>query len=230
MKDYKKISNPLTMIGIFAGIAEVAGTTVLPFVTGELQNIFIWYVMLFPVLLVVLFFITLIFKNDALYAPCDFKDEDHFMKLQNLQKSVRQIEREAENVKSAGPEFEKAIEPVIRSVERVSAEVDDYSKDIIESRNRKSFDYKKLSNKARELVKDMQDTEKQQTLNDILSFLGLHGAKTLEQSEILRRLVQGGYFIKVENHMQNNSAGDCIYRAATPEEEKNLTWPFRDYD
>ena len=41
----KKISNPLTIIGLFAGIAEVAGTVVLPFVSLELQKFFIWYVM-----------------------------------------------------------------------------------------------------------------------------------------------------------------------------------------
>ena len=57
----KKISNPLTIIGIFAGIAEVAGTAVLPLMSESLQKIFIWYVMGFPILLVLLFFILLIF-------------------------------------------------------------------------------------------------------------------------------------------------------------------------
>lgn len=53
----KRIKNPLTIIGLFAGIAEVAGTAVLPLVSLELQKFFVWYVMGFPVLLVVLFFI-----------------------------------------------------------------------------------------------------------------------------------------------------------------------------
>ena len=40
----RKVSNPLTIIGIFAGIAEVAGTAVLPLMSEPLQKIFIWYV------------------------------------------------------------------------------------------------------------------------------------------------------------------------------------------
>jgi len=77
----KKISNPLTIIGFFAGIAEVAGTVVLPFVTDILQPIFIWYVMGFPVILVLAFFLTLNFNRKALYVPSDFDDEKHFMDL-----------------------------------------------------------------------------------------------------------------------------------------------------
>lgn len=53
-----RITNPLTIVGIFSGIAEVAGTTVIAFLSQELQSIFIWYVMGFPILLVILFFVT----------------------------------------------------------------------------------------------------------------------------------------------------------------------------
>ena len=56
----KKIQNPLTVVGLFAGTAEIAGTTVLPLVSESIQNIFIWYVMGFPILLVVLFLLLLI--------------------------------------------------------------------------------------------------------------------------------------------------------------------------
>lgn len=77
----KKISNPLTIIGIFAGTAEVAGTVVLPFVSDKLEPTFIWYVMLFPIFLVSLFFFTLIKHNTVLYSPSDYKDEKHFMDL-----------------------------------------------------------------------------------------------------------------------------------------------------
>ena len=70
-----RIKNPLTIIGLFAGIAEVAGTAVLPLVSTELQKFFIWYVMGFPILLVVLFFFTLNRNPKVLYAPSDFVDE-----------------------------------------------------------------------------------------------------------------------------------------------------------
>ncbi len=87
----KKISNPLTIIGLFAGIAEIAGTVVLPLVSEDLQGKFIWYVMGFPVLLVVAFFLTLIFKPSSLYAPSDFSDESNYVKL-NMAKMGKQVE------------------------------------------------------------------------------------------------------------------------------------------
>lgn len=77
----EKISNPLTIVGIFAGIAEVAGTTVISFLPNELQIIFIWFVMVFPVLLVLLFFITWNFNPTVLYFPSDYQNEDNFLTL-----------------------------------------------------------------------------------------------------------------------------------------------------
>lgn len=75
------VKNPLTVIAIFAGIAEVSGTVVLPFVEKENQIIFIWFLMIFPIMLVIAFFLTLNFNHRVLYAPSDYKDEDNFLKL-----------------------------------------------------------------------------------------------------------------------------------------------------
>ena len=80
----KRINNPLTVIGIFAAIAEVSMTVALGFLTPTLLNIFIWFVMLFPVLLVVLFFLTLNFNHAVLYAPSDFKNEENFMAVARM--------------------------------------------------------------------------------------------------------------------------------------------------
>lgn len=74
------IKNPLTIIAIFAAIAEISGTLVLPFIAAANQSIYIWFLMGFPLLLVLLFFITLNFNHKVLYAPSDFKDEDNFFK------------------------------------------------------------------------------------------------------------------------------------------------------
>ena len=83
-KDKKpnKISNPLTMIGVFAGLAEAAGAVVLPLIAAAHQKYFIWYVMGFPVLLVCLFFYVLIRHPENLYAPSDYEDETLFVQLQ----------------------------------------------------------------------------------------------------------------------------------------------------
>ena len=72
------VKNPLTVIAIFAGIAEVSGTAVLPLLEKYTQKLFIWFIMGFPLLLVVAFFLILYFKNYVLYAPSDFKDENLF--------------------------------------------------------------------------------------------------------------------------------------------------------
>lgn len=73
--------NPLTIIAIFAGIAEVSGTAILPFISPENQQLFIFYLIGFPTILVILFFITLNFNNKVLYAPSDYKDESNYIKL-----------------------------------------------------------------------------------------------------------------------------------------------------
>lgn len=75
------IKNPLTIIAIFAGIAEVSGTVVLPFVYAENQLVFIYFLITFPSVLIVVFFITLNFNNKALYAPSDFNDEENYIKI-----------------------------------------------------------------------------------------------------------------------------------------------------
>lgn len=75
------IKNPLTIIAIFAGIAEVSGTIVLPFITPENQQLFTNFLIFFPSVLVILFFLTLNFNNKVLYAPSDYKDESNYIKI-----------------------------------------------------------------------------------------------------------------------------------------------------
>ena len=76
----KQVSNPLTLIAIFASLAEIAATSVLPMVEGAVQGVFVWFVMLFPVLLVALFFATLNWNHSVLYAPSDYTDETNFLR------------------------------------------------------------------------------------------------------------------------------------------------------
>jgi len=75
------IKNPLTVIAIFAGIAEVSGTVVLPFISENNQLTFIYFLIIFPSILVTLFFLTLNFNNKALYAPSDFNNEENYIKI-----------------------------------------------------------------------------------------------------------------------------------------------------
>ncbi|ADP99403.1 hypothetical protein ABWH88_12990 [Marinobacter adhaerens] len=75
----RTVSNPLTIIAIFSALAEIAGTITVGLISPDLQKIFIWFVMLFPLIIVMIFFLTLNFNPKVLYAPSDFKDEENFL-------------------------------------------------------------------------------------------------------------------------------------------------------
>ncbi|NAX48821.1 hypothetical protein CAG70_17695 [Photobacterium halotolerans] len=87
------VKNPLTVIAMFAGIAEISGTIVLPFVDESHQGTFIWFLMLFPAMLVGVFFATLNFNHKVLYAPSDYKDEENFLKLFGFSEPHEQYEK-----------------------------------------------------------------------------------------------------------------------------------------
>lgn len=95
------IKNPLTVIAIFAAIAEISGTTVLPFIESENQGIYIWFLMLFPVFLVGIFFFTLNFNHKVLYAPSDYKNEDNFLKSFGKATTEEKEEKLREEVEEA---------------------------------------------------------------------------------------------------------------------------------
>ncbi len=91
------IKNPLTIIAIFAAIAEISGTIVLPFIVPENQSIYVWFLIVFPILLIVLFFLTLNFNHKVLYAPSDYQNEDNFLRSlprASLAEKVLKIEAE----------------------------------------------------------------------------------------------------------------------------------------
>lgn len=112
------IKNPLTIIGIFAAISEISGTTVLAFLTEDIQKIFVWYVIFFPVLLVVLFFTVILTKHQALYAPSDFKTDEAFSGLiKNVQS---QSSLESKNKKRS--EIEEIHEDSLISAKTVAEE------------------------------------------------------------------------------------------------------------
>lgn len=73
------IKNPLTVIALFAGTAEVFGTVVLPFVDPKSQPEFISFLTTFPFFIAFLFFVTLWINHRVLYAPSDYRNEDNFV-------------------------------------------------------------------------------------------------------------------------------------------------------
>jgi hypothetical protein len=99
LEQMKAVSNPLTIIGLFCGVVEVAGLIVIGAgnIAPEAQRDLIRFVIWFPVGLVLLFFITLWFKDRVLYAPSDFRDEQNYLALAtaNVKQSldIKKIEK-----------------------------------------------------------------------------------------------------------------------------------------
>lgn len=84
------VKNPLSVIAIFAGVAEISGTGVLPFIATENQWLYIWFLMFFPFTLVLLFFATLNWNHKVLYAPSDYKSDESFLENANGSKLQRE--------------------------------------------------------------------------------------------------------------------------------------------
>jgi tetratricopeptide (TPR) repeat protein len=117
LEKIKPVSNPLTIIAIFAGLAEIGGTVVLPLLEPETQRLYVWFLMLFPALLVALFFITLLKNHRVLYAPSDFSDENHFLQILD-----RRIGEAKENLESMLEKITKAQSIVRRGMDALREE------------------------------------------------------------------------------------------------------------
>jgi hypothetical protein len=92
----RKISNPMTVIAIFAFISETSAAVSLPFLDNAEREIYIWFLISFPFYLLLLFFITLNFNYRSLYAPSDFDKDDHFLKAFEDNKPIGR-QRRADN-------------------------------------------------------------------------------------------------------------------------------------
>lgn len=76
----KKVSNPMTVIAMFALISETSAAVSLPFLANQEREIYIWFLISFPFYLLFLFFLTLNFNYRSLYAPSDFTEDENFLR------------------------------------------------------------------------------------------------------------------------------------------------------
>ncbi|MFJ2284534.1 hypothetical protein ACIOUG_25960 [Pseudomonas sp. NPDC087803] len=81
IKVRKKITNPMTVIAIFAFISESSAALSLPFLDNDEREVYVWFLISFPFYLLLLFFLTLNFNYRSLYAPSDFDKDDSFLKV-----------------------------------------------------------------------------------------------------------------------------------------------------
>lgn len=184
-----KINNPLTIIAIFAGLAEVAGTAALSLMDGETQKIFIWFVMLFPAVLVILFFITLNFNAKVLYAPSDFKDEENFLDTLGVSKNLEKIQKELE---SAEKEIVRQILTEIKSENeksKLSAVVQNRLGAVQENIEAARFSVSNLAfEKGAEVFTEGKFLQFEILKQEILAALKNAPEKSLEFQEIYRSL------------------------------------------
>ncbi|UZE10801.1 hypothetical protein [Pseudomonas sp. B21-053] len=76
----RRISNPMTIIAIFAALSETSAAVSLPFLDNDERKIYVWFLISFPFYLLFLFFLTLNFNYRSLYAPSDFDKDKSFIK------------------------------------------------------------------------------------------------------------------------------------------------------
>lgn len=89
MKRQRKITNPMTVIAIFAAISETSAAVSLPFLDNQDREIYIWFLISFPFYLLLLFFVTLNFNYKSLYAPSDFEKSKHFVQVIDVTSRVQ---------------------------------------------------------------------------------------------------------------------------------------------
>lgn len=101
----KRVSNPLTVIAIFAGLAESISGLIVG-LTGN-DQVVKYFLVGFPVLLVILFFGTLNFNSRVLYSPSDFKDDRNY--LESLDHQTKSHAKLKSNIQ----ELKELIEPLV---------------------------------------------------------------------------------------------------------------------
>jgi hypothetical protein len=73
------IRTPISMIAIFAAVAEVAIIVGLTRTTGSIQDRMSWFAILYPSLLTLAFFLILYFRPAVLYSPGDYQTDANFL-------------------------------------------------------------------------------------------------------------------------------------------------------
>lgn len=73
------VKNPLVLIAVFAGVSEVAMAVTLIKLPESIQGIFVWFVMGFPLVLVLGFFFVLYRKPAVLFSPGDYEREEMYL-------------------------------------------------------------------------------------------------------------------------------------------------------
>lgn len=94
----ESVKNPLGVIAVFACISEIAMTLTLLNLQGEMQRMFIWFVMLFPILLVSAFFFVMYRKPACLFSPTDYQDDTAYLRSIGSEKNIEELSIKVEQL------------------------------------------------------------------------------------------------------------------------------------
>src|SRR3990167_7648337 len=111
----ESVKNPLGVIAVFAGISEIAMTTTMLNLQGETQRMFIWFVMLFPILLVGAFFFVLYRKPACLFSPADYQDDTAYLRSIGIAKDIEGLSIKVEQLESTVGTLQKYLDKVAES-------------------------------------------------------------------------------------------------------------------
>jgi len=107
LKIKSKLTNPISVIALFAFISETSAAVSLPFLDNDEREIYIWFLISFPFYLLFLFFVTLNFNYRSLYAPSDFNNDNNFLKAfeDNTPQSSDELLEEVTTENGAGADI-----------------------------------------------------------------------------------------------------------------------------
>lgn len=101
----KLVRNPLGLIALFVLLVEaIAGYVATSSVLADPQReILVWFVVIYPVLVLFCFVFLVIRHPGKLYSPSDFDDQNHFMEVLGLkvESAIEKISYEAEGALAA---------------------------------------------------------------------------------------------------------------------------------
>lgn len=110
------VKNPLAVVAIFAGISEVAMSITLIQLPEDCQKIFIWFVMLFPALLVVIFFFILYTKPAVLFSPSDYKEDETYISSIRRANNMTEVDRRLKRLEEVTLTLQTYMEKVVTEI------------------------------------------------------------------------------------------------------------------
>ncbi len=167
----ESIKNPLSVIVIFAGIAEIAMTVTVVQLSESNQNIFLWFIMLFPIILIGSFFFVLYKKPAVLFSPSDYQEDKTYLASINTQNEIENLDLKVKQLEEVNKILQTSLERVVEKVTSGDNEIISTEKERLKE------------------LRNLHDLEK----NNLYSFLNRELKIDLEHISEIIRASNSGY-------------------------------------